>query len=331
MTLGKKIRKYRLLHDKTQKQLGEEVGFKKSTADVRINQYETDKMAPKANIRASIAETLDIDLEAISDINIKSFEDIMYVFFELEDICGMEIEKKDGKTYLSFDDSNKEISLLITYMNLWKNQKTALLSNPETASSEQKRKYDLWKSRFSRNIKEYFSHKVLEIDEHYKEFVDIASKTSSFATKTSEISLLLRQIIEAGFHVSTTYANVGNLHDGPGFTFVVNELLHPPTKEAEQLFAKFKSELNHFSELGADVYHNMQMLDKTLTITYFTSVASFSVIKDQVDMVLEHLSTKESETDFSRDTFEMLFEDSLKQYYNNIEDEIRLYSQTEKE
>ena len=44
MTLGKKIRKYRMLKDMTQKELGLAVGFSEATADSRIRKYESGTM-----------------------------------------------------------------------------------------------------------------------------------------------------------------------------------------------------------------------------------------------------------------------------------------------
>ena len=60
-----------------------------------MRKYESDAMAPKADIRAKIAKALNIDLEAISDVEISSFADIMYVLFELEEKYGLKIEKKE--------------------------------------------------------------------------------------------------------------------------------------------------------------------------------------------------------------------------------------------
>ena len=325
MTLGEKIRKYRTLHNKTQKQLGEDVGFKKSTADVRINQYETNKMAPKSDIRSAIAAALDIDIEAISDINISSWEDIMYVFFELEEKFGMRIEKKNGRTYLSFDDSDRDLKTLITYLNFWHNQKTALVPDPETATDEQLRSYALWKSKFAKNTQDYFTSKKGEINDHYDNLIKYAAETIPYAKKTSEITLLLRKIIESGFTLSATFANEWNVKAGPGFTFIVNELLSPPSKEAEKLFAQFCSELNHFANLGATYYTEFQMTSDELTITYFIPVASFSVIQSQIVSVIEYYNSN-TNNDYLRDNFELQFQDSLKMNYNYIEDEIKIYA-----
>ena len=325
MTLGEKIRKYRTLHNKTQKQLGEDVGFKKSTADVRINQYETNKMAPKSDIRSAIAAALDIDIEAISDINISSWEDIMYIFFELEEKFGMRIEKKNGRTYLSFDDSDRDLKTLITYLNFWHNQKTALVPDSETATDEQLKNYALWKSRFAKNTQDYFISKESEINAHYNNLIKNAAKSIPYAKTTSEITLLLRKIVESGFTLSTTYTNDWNTKVGPGFTFIVNELLSPPSKDGEKLFAQFRSELNHFADLGATYHSEFQMTSDKLTITYFIHVASFSVIRSQIESVIEYYNSN-TNNDYLRDNFELQFQDSLKTNYNYIEDEIKIYA-----
>ena len=55
LTLGKKIKKLRLLRGLSQKELGIKVGFSPETADTRIRQYEKDAMAPKSEIRKRLA------------------------------------------------------------------------------------------------------------------------------------------------------------------------------------------------------------------------------------------------------------------------------------
>ena len=85
MTLGDKIRKFRNLKGWTQKDLGKAVGFSASTADSRIRKYENDIMAPKNDIRQKLAEQLDVDISALSDISIQSLEDVMHILFFFEE------------------------------------------------------------------------------------------------------------------------------------------------------------------------------------------------------------------------------------------------------
>ncbi len=326
MTLGDKIRKYRVLKGWTQRDLGLAVGFPAATADSRIRKYEKDIMAPKEAMRIKLAKALEVDLSALSDVDVSTYEDVMQVLFLFEDAYGMEIEKEEGKTSLVFDDSNSRIRTLITYLNLWRNQKTALLPNPENASDEQIKAYEKWKGRFAQNTGEYFSAKENEIREYYRLAVEQSEKNCPYARNTSEITILLRKIIESGLTVSTTYDNAPGIQKGPGFTFVVNELLRPPFNETARLFARFLSELKHFEELGASVRSEMQMTGRSLTITYFIGVASFGVIKSQIDTYLKYLGNSENDNDFSRDTFERMFKDSLETFANDIEEEIRQYS-----
>ena len=119
-------------------------------------------------------------------------------------------------------------------------RKKALLPKPENASKDQMNAYEAWKARFAGNTADYFSGKEKEINEHYRLPVKEVLKTHTYARTTADITLLLRKIIEAGFTVSTTY--IGPL-SVPGFTFVVNELLTPPSSDAETLFARFLAEL----------------------------------------------------------------------------------------
>ena len=72
MTVGEKIRKYRMLKGWTQKELGLKVGFSAATADSRIRKYESDAMAPKADIRTKLADALGVDLSALSDVNVST-------------------------------------------------------------------------------------------------------------------------------------------------------------------------------------------------------------------------------------------------------------------
>lgn len=326
MTLGEKIRKYRLLKGMTQRELGEAVGFKKSTADVRINQYESNKMAPKADIRKAIADALEVDVAALSDVNISSFEDIMHVLFEFEDKLGMKVEKKDGTTSLVFNDSDKNIASLISYINLWQNQRIAMGMDGADVSDEAARDYRLWEGRFKSNIEAYYQDKKDEIDRFYKKDVAAFAKTAKYAKKTSEITLLLKDIIDAGISISTGKKAFGAGDMAPGFTFTVNELLVPPSDAARKSLARFLAEYRHFKDLGATCFTDLQMTGKALTITYYVRASSFGVITSQVNDYLDYKSKESIQGDFFRDSFEQSFQADLESHYNMIEDEIKTYA-----
>lgn len=155
MTLGKKIRKYRILKSLTQKELGLAVGFSEATADSRIRKYESDIMKPKDSMRGKIVQALGVDLSAISDIDIATYEDVMRVLFLFEEAFGMDVEIRGGKTMLVFDNNNRKIQPLLTSLKLWRMQKTVLLLSYESPAADQKKEYEIWKAGFApvqRNI-----------------------------------------------------------------------------------------------------------------------------------------------------------------------------------
>lgn len=149
MTLGKKIRKYRVLKGLTQRELGLAVGFSEATADSRIRKYELDIIKPKDSMREKIARALAVDLSAISDIDIATYEDVMRVLFLFEEAFGMEVEIRGGKTMLVFDNGNRRIQALLSSLKLWRMQKTVLLLSHGSPTADQKKKYEIWKAGFT--------------------------------------------------------------------------------------------------------------------------------------------------------------------------------------
>ena len=149
MTLGKKIRKYRVLKGLTQRELGLAVGFSEATADSRIRKYELDIIKPKDSMREKIARALEVDLSAISDIDIATYEDVMQVLFLFEEVFGMEVEIRGGKTMLVFDNGNRRIQALLSSLKLWRMQKTVLLLSHGSPTADQKKKYEIWKAGFT--------------------------------------------------------------------------------------------------------------------------------------------------------------------------------------
>ena len=50
-------------------------------------------MAPKTEIRNKLADALDADLSALSDINIQTYEDVMHTLFLFEEEFDMDIDR----------------------------------------------------------------------------------------------------------------------------------------------------------------------------------------------------------------------------------------------
>ena len=322
MTVGEKIKKYRQLKGMTQRELGEAVGFKESTADVMINQYESDKMVPEGDTMVLIAAVLDVEEEALADIDVSSCADVMHVLFEFEERFGMEIEKRDGKTFLVFDDTNEEILTLISCLNIWTKMRSGFCSGCGKADPERMKAYARWKGRFAHNIDVYCRIKEMQIYDHYKQTLIKMGDDYPHIRQTSDAARLLRNLIKAGFTISTRKQADGSGGTAHGFTFVVNELLNPPSGEAGALFALFLYEFQHFQDIGVKCYTDVQMPGRRLAITYFFPLPSFQIVREHVDMLLEFRADPDNTEVILKDMFEPSFDESLAASNREIREEI---------
>ena len=210
MTLGEKIRKYRLLHNLRQKDLGMMVGFSSSTADSRIRKYEGDLMAPKSEIRNKLVQALDVDPSALSDIDIHSIEDVVRTFFFMEEYLGFEIESFNSDQLSLFNKektyySKWDISTLNSYMYIWYEQKKNLLNIKNDNQEDSNKEYELWKSRFPRDIYTYWNSLIEKIDAYYTPLVDALSLNKPKIVYSSEFLTQIRSMIQSGlvFEVDT--------------------------------------------------------------------------------------------------------------------------------
>lgn len=107
-SMGERIKKLRELRGLTQKQLGMQCGFKESTADVRISQYEKNKKIPNPETLAALATALDVDELFFHDFSMIPWERVFYLLFDMEEFFTIHPIKGDsGKYYLEFGGSDR--------------------------------------------------------------------------------------------------------------------------------------------------------------------------------------------------------------------------------
>lgn len=128
MSVGGKIRAIRILRNMTQKELGLKVGFSVSTADVRIRQYENNKMKPKAQKLKEIADALNVDVSALKAHDIYSDLDLMQVLFELEEQWGLELHRKKGMYIFRFNENHENALNVMQNLNSWYVAKSKILN-----------------------------------------------------------------------------------------------------------------------------------------------------------------------------------------------------------
>lgn len=151
MTVGDRIKKIRMARGMTQQELGEALGFSKTTANVRIAQYESGFRKPKKEVLDHMAAVLHVNPMAISEVNWDTYYGLMYTLFDLEETYGIHIDKIDGQYCLTVDPSSSSRSIRSSFSEwykAWKNMK----ENPTDPHAQQA--YLDWKLNYPHPINE---------------------------------------------------------------------------------------------------------------------------------------------------------------------------------
>ncbi len=143
MAIGERIHYFRMQRGFTQKQLGNAIGFKESTADVRIAQYETGVRTPKAEIVAALARVLDVSTYALTVPDIDTDIGLMHTLFTLEDISALKIGKIDGELCIRLDRSSPRYHAMYEMLSAWQQQAAKLEAGEITQAD-----YDRWRAYY---------------------------------------------------------------------------------------------------------------------------------------------------------------------------------------
>ena len=332
MTLGEKIRKYRLLHNLKQKDLGMMIGFSPATADSRIRKYEGDIMAPKSDIRNKLVQALDVDYSALSDIDIRSIEDVIRVFFFMEEYLGFEIEKVDLDNYQFFSKDKvyfqeRDLKNLNSYIYIWQQQKKNLLNAKNDNEEDSSREYDLWKSRFPRDIHNYWNSLLTRIDDHYIPLVTSLEKTKSEITDSSGFVTQIRRLIQSGleFTVSSELRHDNGLY--LNFTFMISDLLSPASKEVETQFAEFINMLNTLDSYGIVIEKTVLTNPSGNTITYHILHNALATKRSLIEETINFESNRESMSDFNKEMFDQKLNEDFRRFNIDLTGKTSYYRQ----
>jgi transcriptional regulator with XRE-family HTH domain len=320
MKFSEKLRKYRLLRQITQKELGKRALEGKRDSAVRINKYENGIIEPAPESMQILADALDVDVEALSSVDIAGDEDRIQALFDLEENRDLKIRRSEGKITLEFDTSKftNDNSRWLSFLNYWYNERTKF-KNPDENTDE----YELWKARFFSNFRNSVDEQRRTLEEAYKD--DLSKRKGDHYKNTSDITVLLRRMIESGLTVSTRQKT-----NAIGFTFSIKELTEAIKPEQREYFLTFLYEYYYWGEYGARIEDCIELADRDYRITYYVYVPTFVVIKSQVDEFIEFNNHPEKSS-YDEEEFESLFADSLKYHTNEIENEIMLYSSFKKQ
>ena len=95
MAIGQRIKFFRKRKGMTQKQLGELLGFKGRTSDVRMAQYESEARVPKQDLVNMMADILGVAPKALTVPDIDTHFGLLHTLFAMEDMYGLKISEKE--------------------------------------------------------------------------------------------------------------------------------------------------------------------------------------------------------------------------------------------
>ena len=144
MAIGQRIKYFRNRKGMTQKRLGEQLGFKGKTSDVRMAQYESEARVPKIDLVKQMSQIFDINTHALTVPDIDTHIGLMHTLFALEDMYGLKVKNVDGQPHLCLDSSISAPGSSVDEMfRAWMEQADKL-ENGEISKKE----YDEWRYKY---------------------------------------------------------------------------------------------------------------------------------------------------------------------------------------
>ena len=319
MSVGNNIRTIRMLRVMTQKELGLKAGFSSSTADVRIRQYESGKMVPKEDKLNDIAKALDVDVSALEDHNITSSNDVMHIFFELENNYGLKIGRSDdGKAILYFDEKHSRGRLYDTLLDHWCRVNSSFEANTEDSDYQNKRKeYDLWKCRYPLDMYKEENATQNAITEKYKNLVYDA-KTHFKIKRAKDFITVFEKLLKTGFEIEIV-SNPEHSDFGQyayAATFNSSQLLEASEDKAIA-FAEYFAMTSQLEDMGIEIERRCNThYGEIVYINYFYS----PMLSTALNNVVREMITKYQSGNFYDDLYQLKYRDSLQIFDVPIED-----------
>ena len=317
MSVGSKIRHIRILRGLTQKELGLKAGFSATTADVRIRQYESNKMIPKANKLKDIADALDVDLSALSNISFSSQNELIHTLFDLERDHGLCITKQDNQYYLHFDEEHPDGLSLKHALDAWYNARQHFLSDNDDENYTNKNAYEIWKQRYPLDLQETEKSYDTQV---YKFFAEksIQLKTQSEKpTRVNDFLLLFEKMIKSGIDmdiISVQHQNsVGMLVTCVSFK---HSVLLALKEHAYNSFAEFLCLTDNLKSIGMNIEQFSHSFEnQTYMDFYFHSSVISTLLLESVRPMKEAIIAGT----FEEDIHKMEFEKDMKLFNIPIE------------
>lgn len=313
MTLGEKIKFARQLRGMTQKELGLRVGFSESTADNRIRQYEMGKMKPKEDKLELIAEALEVDVDALTDIDLGTYagNKLPHLLFEMERNDGLTIHKIGNQFMMSFDPAHQTGEFYNEALSSWYYARKKYIDAASEDSEEALRKYHLWTLEFPFNVIAEEEAVSKQVKEMYAELVESEENN----VKLNTVSDLIHIFKDMSFAKIDYIINENKLFTGWIEQCTRVRISHKVLLELEPAsqtaYARFCVAIKKLLELGQDIVIQTNGYDNISYDDYnIISSAITPALLGTVNDMKKHI---ENET-FNDPDYQIEYQADLKQF-----------------
>ena len=309
MSVGSNIRHIRELRGLTQKELGMKCGFSANTADVRIRQYEADKMVPKLDKLEEIASALEVDISSLQVKDIMSDRDFIKVLFYLEQNMGLQINRsdQDSSYYFTFDKNNFFYNVNRMHFDDWYEEKSKVPTDTsDPFYAEKALSYEIWKLRFPLDKEAMESDMHKQVNDKYLPLA--IQKYPNYSIKTlKDFILLAEKIYRSGLMIS-----IGTIFEGEYEIIFDPQNLLDASDEQADIFAEFIAMVNYLDNNGITIEPNMIYNRHKYRLSYFFEYAPLkTVVESVLAPLFESIKNGEFEND---DLTRIEYEDTLKQF-----------------
>ena len=178
-SLGQKIKKIRMLHRYTQKELGVMCGFSLSSADVRIAQYEKNKKIPREKILKAMCNALGVGEGALVHADMLSYQEMFYALFDMEDFHGLHPVKKEDGYYLRFGSDSIVNDFLEEWYKMYQKY-------PRPRGDDEEEKYTLCRYEYPNEIAVVSQYELLKRKALQAEIENLQLKINDLENENKE-------------------------------------------------------------------------------------------------------------------------------------------------
>ena len=302
----------------TLSELGEKVGFSKVTAKVRISQYESGKMIPKADILQKIANGLEVHISALADIDINTEEDIIRTLFEFEERLNIEVVRVPGKTSIVFNDDMLPGGMLSTYLYAWASKRNRLpeYNLADKQSIKQHIDYNVWKANFPNDINRFLNDNLLKVKDKYDEKASQLALEKELVPTFYDFAEIIMRMIDNGIHPDLSLGDRCLI-----ISFMFSEMMSDD-KHVSDSFTVFMAANNQMMKMGLPISTDMKFSEKGEFIAYIYPMAELEPLESIIKEYNRHL--EQDKDDWLKDMYELQYAGWKETYNMDLREAIQL-------